>query len=87
MRKVFIIGIILFCSTSYAMTTEEICSRIGNLATYCKDLPPKIEDMRTELEYLQIQHQLEQARKGIFAEPIAIPQPEGVKITTYFEEE
>ena len=87
MRTAICLVFLLFSSCAYAMTQEDICRGINRLSTDCRALPPTIEDMKVELEYLQIQHQLEQARKGIFSEPIVVPQPQGVKITTYFEEE
>lgn len=91
MRALYIVLFLFIAIYSYAEIPESVCDRINNQSTDCKARAnrPDIEDMKEELEYLEIQHRLELARQGKFEQaPIIINKPkEEVKITAYFEEE
>ena len=94
MRAVYIFLFLFIAIYSYAEIPESVCDRINNQSTDCKARSnrPDIEDMKEELEYLEIKHRLELARQGIFEtpqQPIIINkrQDDDVKITAYFEEE
>lgn len=93
-RALYVILFLFIAFYSYADMPSHVCPSINYQSTDCRKIKdkPDIDDMRRELEYLEIQHKLELARQGIFEapqKPIIIQQrpDEGVIVKTYFEEE
>lgn len=94
-RSLYVILFLFIAFYSYADMPSHVCSSINYQSTDCRKIKdkPDIDDMRRELEYLEIEYRLKNAREGKFDQPVPIiivhqQRPEeGVIVKTYFEEE